>query len=153
MLSREQIGVLAVLPRSPKRGCLWLTDGSCVRLRPQQPNHFWSYDFIEDRTYDGRKFRLLSVLDEFTHECLTIQVGPKLKAADVIHDQEILVPEDAQRLLRDRHRKPALHIGISSAWNRTRYPKWIGTRFSSITYLNKQNDEAETFTFEADKRA
>jgi putative transposase len=75
---------LKVPPRQPKRGRLWLADGSCIRLRPERPNHVWSYDFVEDRTHDGRKFRLLNVLDEFTHECLAIRVGRKLKAADVI---------------------------------------------------------------------
>jgi putative transposase len=75
---------LKVASRQPKRGRLWLADGSCVRLRPERPNHVWSYDFLEDRTHDGRKIRLLNVIDEFTHECLAIRVGRKLKAADVI---------------------------------------------------------------------
>jgi putative transposase len=73
-----------VPPRQPKRGRLWLNDGSCVRLRPERANHAWSYDFVEDRTHDGRKFRLLNVVDAFTHECLAIRVARKLKAADVI---------------------------------------------------------------------
>ena len=50
----------------PKRGRLWLADGSCIRLRPQHRNHVWSYDFVEDRTHNGRKFRMLNVIDEFT---------------------------------------------------------------------------------------
>ena len=75
---------LKVPPKQPKRGRLWLADGSCIRLRPERPNHVWSYDFVEDRTHDGRKFRLLNIIDEFTHECLAIRVGRKLKAADVI---------------------------------------------------------------------
>jgi transposase InsO family protein len=62
----------------------WLADGSCIRLRPQHRNHVWSYDFVEDRTHDGRKYRMLNVLDEFTHECLAIRVARKLKAIDVI---------------------------------------------------------------------
>ena len=75
---------LKVPPRQPRRGRLWLTDGSCVRLRPERPNHVWSYDFVAGRTHDGRKFRMLNILDEFTHECLAIRVARKLKAADVI---------------------------------------------------------------------
>ena len=75
---------LKVPPRQPKRGRLWLNDGSCVRLRPERANHVWAYDFVEDRTHDGRKFRMLNVVDEFTHECLAIQVARKLKATDVI---------------------------------------------------------------------
>jgi transposase InsO family protein len=63
---------------------LWLNDGSCVRLRPEWANHVWAYDFVEDRTRDGRKIRLLNVVDEFTRECLAIRVGRKLGSADVI---------------------------------------------------------------------
>src|SRR5438552_7400518 len=61
---------LRVPAKQPKRGRLWLTDGSCIRLRPERANHVWSYDFVEDRTHDGRRFRMLNVIDEFTHECL-----------------------------------------------------------------------------------
>jgi putative transposase len=75
---------LRVPARQPKRGRLWLNDGSCVRLRPERANHVWAYDFVEDRTRDGRKFRMLNVVDEFTRECLTIRVGRKLGSADVI---------------------------------------------------------------------
>ena len=75
---------LKVPARQPKRGRLWLNDGSCVRLRPERANHVWAYDFVEDRTRDGRKLRLLNVVDEFTRECLAIRVGRKLGSADVI---------------------------------------------------------------------
>jgi transposase InsO family protein len=75
---------LKVPARQPKRGRLWLNDGSCVRLRPEHPNHVWSYDFVEDRTHDGRKYRMLNVIDEFTRECIAIRVNRKLKAVDVI---------------------------------------------------------------------
>ncbi len=68
----------------PKKGRLWLADGSCVRLRPERPNLVWSHDFVEDRTHDGRRFRMLNVVDEFTHECLAIRVARKLTGADVI---------------------------------------------------------------------
>jgi putative transposase len=75
---------LKVPAKQPKRGRLWLADGSCVRLRAERPDHVWSYDLVEDRTHDGRKYRMLNVLDEFTHECLAIRVARKLKAIDVI---------------------------------------------------------------------
>jgi putative transposase len=75
---------LRVPAKQPKRGRLWLTDGSCIRLRPERANHVWSYDFVEDRTHDGRRFRMLNVIDEFTHECLAIHINRKLKAIDVI---------------------------------------------------------------------
>jgi transposase InsO family protein len=75
---------LKVPRRQPKRGRLWLNDGSCVRLRPERPDHVWSYDFVEDRTHDGRKYRMLNVIDEFTRECLAIRVGRKLGSLDVV---------------------------------------------------------------------
>ena len=70
--------------KQPKRGRLWLNDGSCIRLRPEHPNHVWAYDFVMDRTHDGRAFRMLVVIDEYTRECLDIRVGRSLKANDVI---------------------------------------------------------------------
>lgn len=63
---------LKVPHKQPKRGRLWLNDSSCVRLRPEYPNHVWSYDFVEDRTYNGRKIRVLNVIDEFTRECMIV---------------------------------------------------------------------------------
>lgn len=75
---------LKVPARQPKRRRLWLGDGSCVRLRPMWPDHVWSYDFVEDRTHDGRKFRILTVLDEYTRESLAIDVGRRLNSSDVL---------------------------------------------------------------------
>jgi putative transposase len=75
---------LKVPARQPKRARLWLNDGSCIRLRAERPNHVWSYDFLEERTHDGRKIRLLNIIDEFTHECLAIRVSRRLKSIDVI---------------------------------------------------------------------
>jgi putative transposase len=75
---------LKVPHKQPRRGRLWLNDGSCIRLRPEYPNHVWSYDFVEDRTHDGRKYRMLNIIDEFTRECLAIRVNRKLNSMDVI---------------------------------------------------------------------
>ena len=75
---------LKVPQKHPKRGRLWLNDGSCVRLRAERPNHVWSYDFVEDRTHDGRKFRMLCVIDEFTREALAIRVKRRLNSTDVL---------------------------------------------------------------------
>ncbi len=75
---------LKVPQRQPKRGRLWLADGSCIRLRPERANHVWAYDFVEDRTRDGRKFRMLCVVDEFTREALAIRVARRLSSSDVI---------------------------------------------------------------------
>ena len=70
--------------KQPKRGRLWLNDGSCIRLRADGPDHVWSYDFVHHQTYDGRAFRMLNVLDEFTRESLAIRVRRKLSSIDVI---------------------------------------------------------------------
>jgi len=75
---------LKVPKKQPKRGRLWLNDGSCIRLTPERKNHVWSYDFIEDRTHDGRKIRMLTIMDEYTRECLSIDVSRKLSSEDVL---------------------------------------------------------------------
>ena len=75
---------LKVPARQPKRARRWLADGSCIRLRAERANHVWSYDFLEERTHDRRKIRLLNVIDEFTHECLAIRVSRRLTSIDVI---------------------------------------------------------------------
>jgi putative transposase len=75
---------LKVPKKQPKRKRLWLNDGSCVRLRPERPMHVWSYDFVMDRTQDGRAFRMLTLIDEHTRECLAIEVSRKLNSMNVI---------------------------------------------------------------------
>jgi putative transposase len=75
---------LKVPSRQPKRKRLWLNDGSCLRLRPKRRNHVWTYDFVYDRTHDGRAFRMLTVLDEYTRECLAIKVARRLNSNDVL---------------------------------------------------------------------
>ena len=75
---------LKVPGKQPKRARLWLADGSCVRLRPERPNHVWSYDFVQDRTHEGRAYRTLNILDEFTKEALMIRVDRKLNSVDVV---------------------------------------------------------------------
>ena len=75
---------LKVPAKQPKRGRLWLNDGSCIRLRPKYVNHVWSYDFVEDRTHNGRKYRMLNVIDEHTRECIAIRVSRRLRSVDVI---------------------------------------------------------------------
>ena len=75
---------LKVPKRQPKRGRLWLNDGSILRLRPNWPNHVWAYDFVAARTHDGRPVRMLTVIDEFSRECLAIVVARSLKSDDVL---------------------------------------------------------------------
>ena len=75
---------LKVPTKQAKRGRLWLTDGSIVRLRPEFPKQVWSYDFMQDCTHDGRPFRILNVIDEFTRECLAVRVKRRLTHQDVL---------------------------------------------------------------------
>ena len=75
---------LKVPKKQPKRGRLWLNDGSCIRLRPEYKDHVWSYDFMIARTAEGRAFRILNIIDEYTRECLAILVKRQITAQDVI---------------------------------------------------------------------
>ena len=76
---------LKVPAKQPKRGRLWLNDGSCIRLRPNWPHHVWAYDFVMARTHDGRAFRMLTIIDEYTRECLAIDVARWLRSDDVLY--------------------------------------------------------------------
>lgn len=78
---------LKVPQKHPKRARLWLADGSCVRRRPEHPHHVWAYDFVMDRTHDGRPVKMLTVVDEYTRECLAIAIRRHMKSIDV---QEVL---------------------------------------------------------------
>ncbi len=75
---------LKVPKKQPKRSRLWLTDGSCVRLRPEHKDHVWSYDFVKSRTSDGRSFRILTMIDEYSRECLAMLVNRSITSQDVI---------------------------------------------------------------------
>jgi putative transposase len=75
---------LRVPRKQPKRGRLYLNDGSCIRLRPCSKNHVWSYDFVSDRLHNGKKIRMLTVIDEYTRKCLAIRVGSSLRTDQVL---------------------------------------------------------------------
>ncbi len=75
---------LKVPPKQPKRARLWLNDGSCIRQRPEYPRHVWSYDFVADRTADGRPIRILTIIDEYTRECLALVVRRSLRSENVL---------------------------------------------------------------------
>jgi transposase InsO family protein len=77
---------LKVPQKQPKKKRLWLNNGSCVRLRAQHKDHVWSYDFVADRTEDGRPLRMLNIIDEYTRECLSIRVARSIKAEDVLDE-------------------------------------------------------------------
>ena len=91
---------LKVPQRQPKRGRLWLNDGSCIRLRPEYPGHVWAYDFVEGRTHDGRKFRILTIIDEASRECLALIVTRQLNHEDVLAAlAELFIEELRARVL------------------------------------------------------
>lgn len=106
---------LKVPAKQPKRGRLWLNDGSCLRLKPEFPGHVWSYDFMLERTHDGRAFRILNVIDEYTRECLAVRIARHLDHEDVqqcltelfctrgvpVHLRSDNGPEFVARLLRE----------------------------------------------------
>jgi putative transposase len=75
---------LKVPQKQPKRGRLWLNDGSCVRLRPDHKDHVWSYDFVKEHTENGKAFRVLNIIDEYSRECLATLVNRKIKSEDVL---------------------------------------------------------------------
>ena len=81
---------LKVPSKQQKRVRLWLNDASCVRLRAEHKDHVWSYDFVQDRTADGRPFRILTLIDEYTRECLSLTVARKLNSQDVLDELSTL---------------------------------------------------------------
>ncbi len=75
---------LTVPQNQPTRGRLWLADGSCMRRRPEYRHHVWAYDFVADRTHDGRPLKILTVVDEYSRECLAIVVARRMRSTDVL---------------------------------------------------------------------
>ena len=107
---------LKVPARQPKRGRLWLNAGSCVRLRPAAPNHVWAYDFVHERTHDGQALRLLTVVDEYTRECLAIRVARRLRSEDVLQQlTELFVARGTPAYLRSDN-GPELTASAVRAW-------------------------------------
>ncbi len=119
--------------QQPRRARLWLNDGSCIRLRPERANHVWAYGFVLVRTQDGRAVRLLTVIDEYTRECLAIRAGRHIRYSDVIETlTELMVvrgvpdhirsdngPEFTARAIRDWLGKvgaKTLYIEPGSPW-------------------------------------
>ena len=124
---------LSVPKKQRPRGRLWLNDGSCVRLRPEHRNHVWSYDFVEAQTHDGRKARLITLIDEFTRECLANRVARRINGMGVIeamadamivhgvpeHIRSDNGPEMTAKIVRDRLAKvgaKTLYIEPGSPW-------------------------------------
>jgi len=128
---------LKVPRKQPKRGRLWLADGSCVRRRAERRNHVWSYDFVFDRTRDGRPLRMLTIVDEYTRECLSIDVARRLDSEDVLESlAELFVRRGTPAFLRSDNvlnQKSTPHFSQSS-------PLSIPT---GSTVLSRGNDPSD----------
>ena len=108
---------LKVPKKQPKRRRLWLNDGSCIRLRPTHRNHVWSYDFVADRTSDGRPIRMLTIVDEFTRECLAIDVAKRLTSEDVLERlSDLFVHRGVPEHIRSDSRESSRPSASGSGW-------------------------------------
>jgi putative transposase len=117
---------LKVPQKQPRRRRLWLNDGSCVRLRPLHQDHVWSYDFVTERTSDGRAMRMLNIIDEYTRECLAIRIGRKMTANDVIDTlADVFIRRGTPQFIRSDNgpefvarlvREALQHLGVQTAY-------------------------------------
>ena len=119
---------LKVPAKQPKRRRLWLHDGSCIRLRPAYRDHVWSYDFVQSRTHNGRAFRMLTLMDEYSRECLAIEVERKLNSSSVL--------EKLGELFVEREEHPSIFDPTTGASLRPRlsesgWLEWVSGRFTS----------------------
>ena len=109
---------LKVPQRQPKRGRLWLRDGSCVRRRAAYRHHVWAYDFVAERTHDGRPLKMLTVVDEYSRECLALVVARRLRSTDVLEAvADLFVTHGAPAYLRSDN-GPEFTAGLVRAWLR-----------------------------------
>jgi putative transposase len=82
--SKREVSLLKSMLSQQSARTVWLNDGSCIRLRPENKDHVWAYDFVSARTHDGLPLRLLVIVDELTRECLSIDVERRLSSDDVL---------------------------------------------------------------------
>lgn len=75
---------LKISQKQPPRGRLWLNDGSCMHLSVTHPNHVWSYDFVQIKDAYGGKIRMLTMIDEYTRKCLTIDCARRIGSVEMI---------------------------------------------------------------------
>jgi transposase InsO family protein len=132
---------LKVPAKQPKRRRLWLTDGSCVRMRPEHPNHVWSYDIMCDRTSDGRKLRILNVIDEYTRECLAAVVERRITSDVVI--------ETLANILATRGAPEYVRSDNGTEFTAKAVRKWLGDLGSRTLFIQPgspwENGYVESF--------
>ena len=110
---------LKVPQKQPKRGRLWLADGSCIRQRPECRHHVWAYDFVADRTHDGRPLKILTIVEAYSRECLAIVVARGLRSIDVLETLAALfvthgVPAHLRSACYDQVVKALGAVGLSN---------------------------------------
>ena len=122
---------LKVSQKQPKRGRLWRNDGSCIRLRPERKDHVWAYDFVADRTREGRPIRMLVIVDEYTRECLAIDVERNMNSERVLERLwELFLTRGVPAYIRS-----ACYVSIVK--ERTRETRW-GVQSSSQCGLSRE---------------
>ena len=112
--------------KQTKKRRLWLNDGSCIRLRPEYKNHVWSYDFVEDRTYNKKKVRFLNILDEHSRECIASIPRRSWRNNDVIEAlsklmilkgcPEYLRSDNGSEFTANKLRKWLSNVGVITAY-------------------------------------
>lgn len=117
---------LKVPDKQRPRGRLWLSDGSCLRLRPEYRNHVWSYDFVMVRDIYGRRIRMLTMIDEYSRTCLVVHCGRRIGADDVIEQlanamivhgiPEHIRSDNGPEFIATRLREWLQHVGVKTAY-------------------------------------
>lgn len=112
--------------KQTKKRRLWLNDGSCIRLRPEYKNHVWSYDFVEDKTYNKKKVRFLNIIDEHSRECIASIPRRSWRNNDVIEAlsklmilkgcPEYLRSDNGSEFTANKLRKWLSNVGVITAY-------------------------------------
>ena len=120
---------LKVPKKQRPRGRLWLNDGSCVRLRPERANHVWSYDFVSAMTHDGRTIRMLTMIDEYTRECLAIRVARRLGSYEVIEAlADVMLFRGVPENIRSDNGPSSSRRSCGSGWRKWERERCISSR-------------------------
>ncbi len=132
---------LKVPQKQRKRRRLGVGENGCTRRRAERPDHVWSYDFVMDQTEDGRRLKMLVVVDEYTRECLCIRVERSITAEDVVSTLASLFRERGEPVLIRSDNGPEF---IARA-----VEGWLGASGVKTLYIEPgspwENAYAETF--------
>lgn len=130
------------VPQKPrKKRRLGHGANGCVRLKPEHVDHVWAWDFFHDRTSDGRPLKWLTLLDEYTRECLALEARRSL-TAEAVKDVLAGVVRDrgAPRYLRSDNGPEFIAAALRS---------WLAAEEVGALYIEPgspwQNGYAESF--------